>query len=231
MKTDMKTKNPRIFKAESRTGTATLSAVIVIGFGAIAAADPQAGPPIKLPELKAAVQVVRDGAGVAHILAGNEHGLFFFQGYVHAQDRLFQMDVNRRLASGTLAELLGQGALAQDVQLRTIGLRRAAERSLAVQSSRVRAALDAYAQGVNVWVGSHPLPPEYGALELTRFAPWTPVDSLTVVKVIAFQRSFDNDIGPTVTLLTYQQAGRALGFDGAALFFEDLFRSAPFDPT
>src|SRR6185369_13229930 len=65
----------------------------------------------------------------------------------------------------------------------------------------------------------------------TRFAPWTPVDSLTVVKVIAFQRSFDNDIGPTVTLLTYQQAGRLLGFDGAALFFEDLFRSAPFDPT
>src|SRR6185369_13943529 len=169
MKTDMKTKNPRLFKAESRARTATLSAVIVIGFGAIAAADPQAGPLIKLPELKAAVQVVRDGAGVAHILAGNEHDLFFLQGYVHANDRLFQMDVNRRLASGTLAELLGEGALAQDVQLRTIGLRRAAERSLPVQSARVRAVLDAYAQGVNAWVKSHALPTEYAAMELTQF--------------------------------------------------------------
>src|SRR5262245_54918526 len=111
----------------------------------ILAVDPQQGPPIKMPQLQSAAQVTRDANGVAHILAGNDHDLFLLQGYVHAQDRLFQMDVNRRLASGTLAELLGEGALAQDVQLRTLGLRRAAERSLAVQSARVRAILDAYA--------------------------------------------------------------------------------------
>jgi penicillin amidase len=198
--------------------------------GAVAA-DPKPNAPIKMPELKAAARITRDSSGIAHIRAQNHQDLMFLQGYVHAQDRLFQMDVNRRLASGTLAELLGEGALAQDVQLRTIGLRRAAERSLAVQSPAVQAALEAYANGVNAFVRFNPLPLEYAALELTRFEPWTPVDSLTVAKVIAFQRSFDIDIEPTITLLTYQQAGQVLGFDGAALFFEDLFRSAPFDPT
>jgi penicillin G amidase len=186
---------------------------------------------VKMPGLTAPAQVTRDTLGIAHIEAKNEHDLFFLQGYTSAEDRLFQMDTTRRIASGTLAELLGEGALAQDVQLRTIGLRRAAERSLAVQSTRVLAALNAYADGVNTFVSSHPLPPEYGALELTKFDPWTPVDSLAVAKAIAFQRSFDNDILPTVTLLTYQQAGQLLGFDGAALYFEDLFRSAPFDPA
>ena len=78
--------------------------------------------------------MVRDIDGIAHIRASNEHDLFFLQGWVHAGDRLFQMDVTRRQASGTLAELLGQGALPSDVQLRTIGLRRAAERSLPAQS-------------------------------------------------------------------------------------------------
>jgi penicillin amidase len=184
-----------------------------------------------LPELTAAAQIARDRNGIAHIQALNDHDLFFLQGYVHAQDRLFQMDMSRRLANGTLAELLGEGALATDVQLRTIGLHRAADRSLAALSPRVRATLEAYAAGVNAAVQRHPLPPEYGALELTRFEPWTPRDSVAVAKLITFQRSFDIDVAPTVMLLTYQQAGQQLGFDGAALYFEDLFRAAPFDPT
>ena len=186
---------------------------------------------IRMAELKAAAEIVRDSAGVAHITAQNDHDLFFLQGYVHAQDRLFQMDVTRRLASGSLAELLGTGALAQDVQLRTIGLRRAAERSLAAQSSRMQLILHAYAAGVNAYVRCHPLPAEYTVLELSRFEPWTSTDSLTVAKLVTFQRSFDIDIDPTVTLLTYQQAGQVVGFHGAALYFEDLFRTAPFDPT
>src|SRR5438874_663176 len=80
------------------------------------------GPPVRMPELKATAQVTRDHWGIAHIHAQNQHDLFFLQGYVQAQDRLFQMDVSRRIASGTLAELVGEAALAQDVQLRTIGL-------------------------------------------------------------------------------------------------------------
>ena len=184
-----------------------------------------------LAQLEAPAQITRDELGIAHIQARNEHDLFFLQGYVHAEDRLFQMDVSRRLGSGRLAELLGQGALATDVQLRTIGLHRAAERSLAALSLRVRAAVEAYADGVNAFVAAHPLPPEYGALELTQVEPWTPLDTVIVAKLIAFQRSFDLDIESTITLLTYQQAGQALGFNGAALYFEDLFRTAPFDPA
>src|SRR5258707_8581246 len=137
-------------------------------------------PPLRLAALWAAAEVTRDTLGVAHINARNEHDLFFLQGYVHAQDRLFQMDMNRRLGSGTLAELLGEGALPTDVQLRTIGLRRAAERSFAALSARAQAAVQAYAAGVNAFASSNALPIEYGALELTQFQPWTPVDTLTV---------------------------------------------------
>jgi penicillin amidase len=197
----------------------------------VAAQAPSSGPPIHLPQLKAAAQITRDTNGIAHIQAHNEHDLYFLQGWVHAQDRLFQMDANRRQASGTLAELLGPGALGSDVQLRTIGLRRAAQRSLAVLSHRARAALEAYAEGVNAFVAAHALPPEYGVLELTHFEPWTPLDSLVIAKLIAFGLSFDLDIDPTIQLLTYQKAGGALGFNGTALFFEDLMRSAPFDPA
>jgi penicillin amidase len=209
-------------------------AVVLISFvfTVIAAAqDFSSGAPVGLPGLKAAARIIRDTDGIAHIRGQNEHDLFFLQGYVHAQDRLFQMDVSRREASGTLAELLGPAALPQDVQLRTIGLRRAAVRSLAVISSRALAALQAYADGVNAFVGSHPLPPEYGALELTQFEPWTVTDSLAVTKLIAFGLSFDLDIDPTIALLSYQKAGSLLGFDGNKLFFEDLDRSAPFDPA
>jgi len=200
-------------------------------FTSAVAQSPNAGPATGLPGLKAAAQITRDAQGVAHIQAATKHDLFFLQGYVHAQDRLFQMDLSRRQASGTLAELLGPGALPSDVQLRTLGLRRAAVGSLAALSPQVRAALQAYADGVNAFVASHPLPPEYGVLEITQFQPWTPLDSVVIGKLIAFGLSFDLDIDLTVSLLTYQQAGAALGFDGTALFFQDLFRSAPFDPA
>ena len=139
-----------------------------------------AAPPARLPGLHASATIVRDGAGIAHVQAADEHDLFFMQGFVHAQDRLFQMDVTRRRASGTLAELLGPGAIPGDVQLRTFGLRRAAARTLPLLAADTVAALEAYAEGVNAWAESNPLPPEYLALELTRFAPWTVLDSLGV---------------------------------------------------
>ena len=191
------------------------------------------GPPARaatsIPGLQAAAQVVRDREGIAHIQAANRHDAFFLQGWTHAQDRLFQMDVSRRQAGGTLAELLGPGALPSDVQLRTIGLRRAAVRSLAVISPQSRAGLQAYADGVNAYVASHPLPPEYAALHLTRFEPWTALDSVAVGKLISFSLSFDiGDISRTFTLFAYQLAGQAHGFDGAKLFYQDLERTQPF---
>ncbi len=186
--------------------------------------------PVRLAGLLDEAEVSRDAAGIPHIRADNEHDLFFLQGWVHAEDRLFQMDMQRRQAAGTLAELLGPGALPSDVQLRTIGLQRAAVRSLPLLSARARAALEAYAQGVNASAAAHALPPEYGALKLTKFTPWSALDSAAIGKLLAFGLSFDlDDISRTVALKTYQQVGQAVGFDGTALFFQDVFRSAPFD--
>ena len=202
-------------------------------FGGLAlcvAFSASATPPVHLAELRAAARITRDPSGIAHIQARNQHDLIFLQGWVHAEDRLFQMDVSRRRASGTLAELLGAGALGGDVQLRTFGLRRAAQRSLPLLSLRARAAVKAYAEGVNAFVASHPLPPEYAALGLTRFAPWEELDTAAVGKLIAFGLSFDlDDIDRTVALVSYQTAFGAAA--GKRLFFEDLFRSAPFDPA
>ena len=186
----------------------------------------------RFSDLKKPVIVIRDRDGVSHIYAENEHDMFMMQGYIHARDRFFQMDVLRRQASGTLAELLGQSVLSNDVELRTIGLRRAADRSWVIASKKIRRILKNYTKGVNLFLDNHPPPPEYGALELTSVEPWTPLDSLAIAKLLSFGLSFDlGDLDRTVTFRTYQVVGAALGFDGAALYFEDLFRSAPFDPA
>src|SRR5262245_19496665 len=179
--------------------------------------------------LRPAVVTV-DDEGISHISARKEHDLYFMQGWVHAGERFFQMDHNRRLASGTLAELLGTAALPSDVQLRTIGLRRAAQRSHDAASARTRAILEAYAEGVNAWREAHPLPPEYAALGLKTSEPWSPIDSVVTGKLLAFSLSFDLDIARTVALQSYVAAGGAFGFDGVELFSQDLWRSAPFEP-
>ncbi len=191
---------------------------------------------LRLPQLRAPASIVRDSWGIAHVRARNEHDLFFLQGYVHAHDRLFQMDVSRRTANGTLATLLGQGALSSDVELRTIGLRRAAERSLTAYSPPVIAALEAYAAGVNYFVfeSGTPLPPEYGAVGFDRdnaagaFPGWELLDSVAVGKLLSFGLSFGlDDIDNSIALQAFSAA-----LDpqlGAALFFEDLYRTQPFD--
>jgi penicillin amidase len=193
------------------------------------ARGPQADRPSKLPGLTAAAEVSRDNFGIAHIRADNEYDLYFLQGYVHAQDRLFQMDVSRRRASGTLAELLGPSELAADVELRTIGIRRAAARSLARISAASRVAIQAYASGVNAYVaGLDRLPPEYQALEITTFQAWTEMDTMTVAKSITFGLSFGlDDIQNTIALQTYTAV---FGPEtGSVLFSQDLWRSQPFD--
>jgi len=211
-------------------GTVVAALLIVLCAG-WSGQSPNSGPPTRMPGLRAAAEIVRDSNGIAHIRAANEHDLFFLNGYVHAEDRLFQMDVYRHTAAGALAELVGPAALAQDVQFRTLGLGRAAARSLANASPRIRAILEAYADGVNAFVAGHPLPPEYGALSVGAFDPWEPLDTMKVVKILCLQQGVFNDLDVpyTTALLTYQAAGGALGFDGTKLFYDDLFRSAPFE--
>jgi penicillin G amidase len=198
----------------------------------VAADDSHPAQTTRLPGLQASVQVIRETNDIPHIRAHNQHDLLFVEGYLHAQDRFFEMDYNRHLASGTLAELLGAAAVPTDVQFRTFGLRRGAEASLLALSPGASKALDAYVNGVNAYANSHPLPPEYQALHLTKVDPWTAVDTLTLAKLLFFGLSFDlSDIDNTVALKTYQGVGAVAGFDGTKLFFQDVFRSAPFDPA
>src|SRR6516225_7302143 len=116
------------------------------------AAWPLCAAPIHVPGLNAQVEILRDRWGVPHIYAANSHDLFFAQGYIQAQDRLWQMDFNRRVPSGRLSEIFGEATLNSDRFLRTIGMRRAAEAEAARLDGESAAALKAYAAGVNAYV-------------------------------------------------------------------------------
>ncbi len=171
---------------------------------------------------------------VPTIAAQTEHDAIFLQGYQHAKNRFFQMDFQRRLFSGRVSELVGSSGLSQDVQLRTLGLRRAAERSLLVQTPESMAWLQAYADGVNAWLQdtTQALPLEYGALETTRagIPLWTPLDSLTMAKGLAFGLSFDlGDINRTLALLNFRGVCTAIGCNGLQLYNDDLWRVQPFE--
>jgi len=199
-------------------------------------APPSSAQPTRLPGLAGDALVVSDADGIPHVCAASDRDAYLVQGYLHARDRFFQMDTLRRTFSGSLAELVGPAALPSDVQFRTLGLRRAAEESLAAYAGaglgELTAMFEAYAQGVNAYLAHHPLPPEYGALELTQAAPWTPADSVVIGKGLAFGLSFDLiDLDLTVLSVAYSQAGALQGFDGLALLFDDVARPAPFDPT
>jgi penicillin amidase len=153
---------------------------------------PQANGTVTVPGLDAPVEVYRDGYGVPHIYASTTHDLFFAQGYAHAQDRFWQMEFWRRIGAGRLSEILGESTLSSDIYLRTMGFRRVAEQEYANLEPDERAILEAYAEGVNAYIGSRS-PGELG-LEFTilgmvgepwEIEPWTPVDTLTWGKVMA----------------------------------------------
>ncbi|MFW5926675.1 MAG: penicillin acylase family protein, partial [Wenzhouxiangella sp.] len=159
---------------------------------------------IEMPGLSGEVMVHTDAQGIPTIVGDTERDVNFVRGYLHARDRLFQMDYLRRVASGTLAELLGQAAIDSDVQLRTLGLRRGALATWLNMSPDEKGWVKAYADGVNAFIRQGELPPEYGVLELGTVEPWSPVDSLIIGKLLAFQLSFDSGaVDRTIRLGTY----------------------------
>jgi penicillin amidase len=142
---------------------------------------------LTVPGLSAPVEIVRDGWGIPHLYAQTARDLFFAQGYVHAQDRLWQMDFTRRVPSGRLSELFGEVTLRSDRFLRTIGMRRAAEEERAHLDPESAAALSAYAEGVNAWIAQHRsrLPVEFTLLQYQP-EPWSTTDSLVYGKLLAW---------------------------------------------
>jgi penicillin amidase len=154
---------------------------------AMRAALPVVDGPLTIEGLKAPVTVLRNGQGVPSISATNEDDLLFAQGYVTAQDRLWQMDALRRHAAGELAEILGPSLVAHDKMQRTLQLRAAADRGAAALTADQRRELEAYARGVNAFIGAHreSLPLEFRLLHYAP-RPWTPRDSL-LVSVVMWQ--------------------------------------------
>ena len=132
-------------------------------------AFPQIDGTLQIPGLSAPVTIIRDKSGIPHIYAGNEHDLFLAQGYVQAQDRLWQMELQRIGVSGRSSELSPTAAnIEQDKFVRTLGWRRAAQADYGVLDDNTKAILQAYADGVNTFIATHPnnLPPEFAIVGL-----------------------------------------------------------------
>src|SRR5208337_678713 len=142
----------------------------------------------KLPGLSAEVHVWRDGYGVPHIFASSMNDAARALGYLHASERMFQMDILRRVGQGRMAEIRGADLLPVDKFIRTLGFYREAETSLSALSPWAQRRLEAYADGVNAFLASHALPPEF-LLAGDRPEPWRPADSLVIAKLEAYQLS------------------------------------------
>ncbi|MGQ9683489.1 MAG: penicillin acylase family protein [Anaerolineae bacterium] len=144
---------------------------------------------LRVSGLGGPVQIARDRLGIPAIAAQDEGDLLFAQGFVHAQDRFWQMELGRRMAWGTLAEVLGERALASDKLMRTIGLGRQAEVEWTLLSDDVRQGVAMYTRGVNAWMQSQAiLPLEFQWLGY-RPAPWRPQDTLAVARLLAWRQA------------------------------------------
>jgi penicillin amidase len=140
---------------------------------------------LRVSGIEGSVEIARDRWGVPHIRAATDHDLWFGQGFCHGQDRLWQIELYRRIGAGRLAEIAGREALGVDRFMRTLGLRRVAEREVAGIDPEVRDALDAFCDGLNAAVADRPLPAEFQLLR-RGFDPFVPADALTMTKLLSF---------------------------------------------
>jgi len=172
---------------------------------------PQIDGEIKVGGLDAKVDVYRDGMGIPHIYASTSHDLFFAQGYVHAQERFWQMDSWRHIGSGTLSEMFGSGQVKTDSFLRTLGWKQVAEQEWEQLSPEAKAIAQAYTDGVNAYLKDHndtAVSLEYAVLGLLspdyKIEPWTPVNSLTWGKAMAWDLggNMDDEIERAILLKT-----------------------------
>lgn len=207
---------------------AVLLVLILIGFGyaywMVQKSLPTTSGTIKLPGLSAPVTVTRDVYGVPHIVAANMQDAFEAEGYVHAQDRLFQMFYFRALGEGRLAEAFGSAALQPDIFLRTIGIRRAAEADMKLLTPQTLGYLQAYSRGVNEFLRTHAdsMPLEFTILGL-KMEDWQPVDTIAFGKVMAWDLSTNWD-----TELVRADLENKLGPQRAQELFPEYPSNGPF---
>lgn len=176
----------RLFK----TAVVLLAAILAAGSWYVHRLRTGVGPregDLTVVGINGPVEILRDSLGVPHVWAEDPEDLFFAQGFLHATDRLWQLELFRRLPGGQLSELLGAGALPADRFMRTVGLGAAAERSLEAIGDSDAVVMEAYAAGYNAAVGAWqgPLPPEFVLLR-ARPGRWTSVNTLAMEKIMAW---------------------------------------------
>jgi len=199
----------RIFKI-----VVVLIVVVVLAAGgavgwAIYSPMPQTSGSLTVNGLQSQVDVYRDSWGIPHIYADNSHDLFFAQGYVHAQDRFWQMEFWRRIGSGRLSEIFGEGTLDIDRFTRTQGWARVAAEEEKAMDPEIRAILQAYADGVNAYIATHDnLGLEFSVLKLNganfKPEPWTIVNTLTWAKAMSQDLGGNMDLELENVLLLQQ---------------------------
>ena len=180
-------------------GLSVIVAVVVVlgavtGVVAVRRSFPDTSGTAILRGLSGPVTVERDADGIPTIVASDTRDLFMAQGYVHAQDRFWEMDFRRHVTAGRLSELFGASQLGTDRFVRTLGWRRVAEQEVALLDEPAQLMLEAYADGVNAWIGGRrgsALSLEHALLPLTgasgyRPEAWTPADSLAWLKAMAW---------------------------------------------
>ena len=173
---------------------AVLGVLVVLVFGSYQVIFrrplPRVSGKIEVAGLHAPVEIRRDKRGVPHIRAGDRVDGAFAVGFVHAQDRLWQMELHRRIAAGRLSEMVGKQGIPVDQLMRKVGLRRVSEAEWHVTqaSGELRTLLEAYTAGVNAAMADRPLAAEFVILR-HRPEPWQPEDCLAVGRLLSFTQS------------------------------------------
>lgn len=164
-----------------------------VGFWTVTRSFPQTSGTLDVPGLEKPVTVTRDGAGIPQIVASTADDLFRAQGFVHAQDRFWEMDFRRHVTSGRLAEMFGASQVPTDTFIRTLGWRRVAEQEVKLLDPTALRYYQDYADGVNAYLAAHSgaqLSVEYAVLGLQNpgYTPekWTPADSVAWLKAMAW---------------------------------------------
>jgi len=213
-----------------RRGAVALACLLLLlvvlvggGFWWLRTGVPAESGTIALDGLSAPVRVYRDPHGIPTIFAQTDGDAYFALGYLHAQDRLWQMELQRRIGAGRLSEVVGPATLKLDRLMRTLGLYRLAEADVASLSPETQAAFGRYAAGVNAWIDGHDgaLPPQFYLLR-TRPAPWRPADTLVWSKLMALQLS-----GNYVDEIQRTRMIERLGPERTATLYPDLGALAP----
>ncbi|MEZ5648272.1 MAG: penicillin acylase family protein [Alphaproteobacteria bacterium] len=167
-----------------------IALLAIAGWNWLRSGLPQIDGQIYLPNLKQPVQIQRDHYGIIFIKSKTQRDAYTALGYAHAQDRLWQMELMRRAGAGRLSEIFGTRTSQTDRFLRTLGLRKAAEKSILQLSIEVLDALSAYSDGVNAYIKAHKndLPPEFTLFKIIP-EPWKPLDSMIWQKLMAMSLS------------------------------------------